>query len=192
MTRVLANSRKPSGYHSFVFLPTTYIYSVRVNIFELWSNSSFCVMQSRVHESWARFLGSTHEDRLMYALSDCFGTFPFPQEFESLSSLELVGREYYDLRGGLMIRADEGLTKTYNRFHDPNEESPEIRRLRELHDAMDRAVLDAYGWHDIKPVSEFFPEFDNESEDPTARPKRMKYLYRGPEKIHDEVLARLL
>ena len=37
------------------------------------------------------------------------------------------------------------MTRTYNRFHDPNEDDPEIGRLRELHAAMDRAVLDAYG-----------------------------------------------
>jgi hypothetical protein len=44
-----------------------------------------------------------------------------------------------------MIDASKGLTKTYNRFHDSKERSPEIRRLRELHSAMDRAVLSSYG-----------------------------------------------
>ena len=33
-----------------------------------------------------------------------------------------------------MIRNDEGLTKTYNRFHDPYEDDSGIVRLRELHD----------------------------------------------------------
>jgi hypothetical protein len=32
-----------------------------------------------------------------------------------------------------MVRNNEGLTKTYNRFHDPNETSPDILTLRELH-----------------------------------------------------------
>ena len=48
-----------------------------------------------------------------------------------------------------MVRNDEGLTKTYNRFHDPDENDPDILKLRELHAAMDRAVLAAYGWTDI-------------------------------------------
>ena len=92
-----------------------------------------------------------------------------------------------------MVRNNEGLTKTYNRFHDPNEDSPDIVRLRELHAAMDRAVLDAYGWHDIQPVCEFIPEFDDEEdEDENGRPKKKKYRYKWPEAIHDEVLARLL
>ena len=34
-----------------------------------------------------------------------------------------------------MIRNDEGLTKTYNRFHDPDERRPDIVELRRLHDA---------------------------------------------------------
>ena len=42
-----------------------------------------------------------------------------------------------------MVRNDEGLTRTYNRFHDPEERDPEMLKLRELHAAMDRAVLDA-------------------------------------------------
>ena len=32
-----------------------------------------------------------------------------------------------------MVRNNEGLTKTYNRFHDPDERNPEILKLRELH-----------------------------------------------------------
>ena len=47
-----------------------------------------------------------------------------------------------------MVENDEGLTKTYNRFHDPDEGSAAIARLRELHAEMDRAVLGAYGWSD--------------------------------------------
>jgi len=33
--------------------------------------------------------------------------------------------------------------------------SPEIKKLRKLHAAMDRAVLDASGWTDLKPTCEF-------------------------------------
>ena len=36
-----------------------------------------------------------------------------------------------------------------NRFHDPAERSPDIVKLRELHAAMDQAVLEAYGWHEL-------------------------------------------
>ena len=41
-----------------------------------------------------------------------------------------------------MVRNNEGMTRTYNRFHDPYENDPDISRLREPHAAMDRAILD--------------------------------------------------
>lgn len=49
-----------------------------------------------------------------------------------------------------MIRSDEGLTKTYNRVHNPDDDSPGIPELRELHVALDLAVRDAYGWSDLE------------------------------------------
>ena len=52
-----------------------------------------------------------------------------------------------------MVRNNEGLTKTYNRFHDPNESDTDIVKLRELHAAMDRVVLDAYGWNEIPTIA---------------------------------------
>jgi hypothetical protein len=41
------------------------------------------------------------------------------------------------------------LTKTYNRFHDPDETSADIQKLRQLHVEMDNAVAAAYGWTDL-------------------------------------------
>lgn len=159
------------------------------------SLSCFAVLQSRSHEVWARFFGSSLEDRLRYTPSDCFETFPFPAGDETNSTLEQAGHTYYNFRADLMVRNNEGLTKTYNRFHNPNERSPDINKLRELHDAMDRAVLDAYGWSDIRPVCEFFPEFeedDDTEEQESGRTRAKRYRYRWPDDIHDEVLARLL
>ena len=89
-----------------------------------------------------------------------------------------------------MVRNDEGLTKTYNRFHDPDEIDPDIVKLRELHAAMDRAVLDAYGWTDIPTDCEFLLDYEIDEEEWGRRKK--PYRYRWPEAIHDEVLARLL
>jgi hypothetical protein len=43
----------------------------------------------------------------------------------------------------------EGLTKTYNRFHDCDETAKDIQKLRDLHVEMDQAVAAAYGWDDL-------------------------------------------
>lgn len=91
-----------------------------------------------------------------------------------------------------MVSNDQGLTETYNRFHDPDEESEGIAQLRARHAAMDRAVLDAYGWTDLEPSCEFLLEYEAaEGEDGGGR-KKKPWRYRWPDAMRDEVLARLL
>jgi hypothetical protein len=137
------------------------------------------------------------KDDLRYTPSDCFDTFPFPENFETNPALEAAGQTYYEFRAALMVKNNEGLTKTYNRFHDPYETSPEIAKLRDLHAAMDRAVLDAYGWTDLKPTCEFLLDYEDEEDDEeesgsTGRPRKKPWRYRWPDDVRDEVLARLL
>jgi hypothetical protein len=93
-----------------------------------------------------------------------------------------------------MAKNDEGLTQTSNRFHDRGVQAPEIAKLRELHAAMDRAVLDAYGWTDIQPTCEFLLDYEEPDDDEEAhgKPARKPWRYRWPDDVHDEVLARLL
>ena len=191
------------GAHlSFVFLSPRLVANNKLNVMPLTSWSVFCVLQTRPHEIWARFFSSTLKDDLAYTPTDCFETFPFPKGFETNPALESAGKEYYEYRAALMVRNNEGLTKTYNRFHDPEEHSPDILRLRELHASMDRAVLDAYGWTDLHPTCEFildYEEEEDEDETPTrgrgrgeGRGRKKPWRYRWPDDFRDEVLARLL
>jgi len=180
-------------YAGFTFLPPGMIFSEQLVVFALQSDISFCMLQSRIHEIWARFLASSMKDDLRYTPSDCFETFPFPEHFETNERLEAVGKAYYDFRAQLMIASNEGLTKIYNRFHDPNERSPEIQKLRGLHNAMDRAVLDAYGWTDLVPTCEFLLDYEeDEDEDDSSSRRKKPWRYRWPDDFRDEVLARLL
>ena len=89
------------------------------------------------------------KDDLRDTPSDCFETFRFPAGWKTHPALEAANKAYYEYRTALMVENDEGMTRTYNRFHDIDETDPRIVELRELHAAMDRAVLDAYGWTDI-------------------------------------------
>ena len=102
----------------------------------------------------------------------------------------MVQALHNDFRAALMVRNNEGLTKTYNRFHDPDERDPEILKLRELHAAMDRAVLDAYGWADIPTACDFLLDYEIDEEERGT--KKKPYRYRWPDPVRDEVLARLL
>ncbi|MHC5734911.1 Eco57I restriction-modification methylase domain-containing protein [Nostoc sp.] len=193
LERVLVISRV-TEHPGFTFLPAGTVYSERLTVFGDSRYCFFSLMQSRIHEIWARFFGSTLEDRLMYAPSDCFQTFPFPENWEINPALETIGKEYYEYRAALMVRNNQGLTDTYNRFHDPDEYDPEILKLRELHTAMDKAVLDAYGWSDVPTDCDFILDYEEEedTENNSGRQKKKPWRYRWREEIHDEVLARLL
>ena len=159
-------------------------------VFPFQTYAAFCSLQSRPHEIWARFLGSSMKDDLRYTPSDCFETFPFPERWGTQPDLERAGTDYYDYRADLMVRRNEGLTRAYNRFHDPDEADPDIARLRDLHTAMDRAVLDAYGWTDIPTDCDFLLDYEIDEE--TWGRRRKPYRYRWPDEVRDEVLSRLL
>ena len=189
LERVLVNSQVSSTIQ-FAFLPPDMVYSHALNVYPLHTYAAFCALQSRPHEVWARFFGSTMKDDLRYTPSDCFETFPFPLDWAGNPTLDVAGQAYYEFRASLMVRNDEGLTKTYNRFHDPYENDPQIATLRELHAAMDHAVLDAYGWTDIPTDCEFLLDYEINEEEWGNRKK--PYRYRWPDDVRDEVLARLL
>ncbi|MYK91451.1 MAG: hypothetical protein F4026_04770 [Synechococcus sp. SB0669_bin_8] len=64
-----------------------------------------------------------------------------------------------------MVNNNEGLTTTYNRFHDPEETDSQIMELRRLHSEMDQAVLNAYGWHDVPTTCGFGLDYLDPDED---------------------------
>jgi hypothetical protein len=127
------------------------------------------------------------KDDLRYTPSDCFRTFPFPERFETDATLEATGEAYHAFRAELMINCDEGLTKTYNRFHARGENASDIARLRVLHTGLDASVLRAYGWDDL--ADRAAPKFIEQEADDGKKPKtRLDW----PAEFKDEVLAKLL
>jgi hypothetical protein len=189
MSRTLACSQT-SKYITFAFLPSNLIFSQKLNILLLESWTAFALLQSRAHEEWALFFGSTMKDDPVYTPSDCFETFPFPENWETDRTVDAAGKSYYEFRSALMLKNEEGLTKIYNRFHDPDERNPEIVKLRELHADMDSAVIDAYGWSDIPTDCEFLLDYEIDEEE--WGQKKKPYRYRWPDEVRDEMLARLL
>jgi hypothetical protein len=192
MERVLAVTCGASPYANFTFLPQRFVFANSLAVFPLRSYAAFAALQGRPHEHWARFFGSSMKDDLRYTPSDCFETFPFPEGWQTNAALEAAGKAYYEFRAQLMIDTNLGLTKTYNHFHsdDPKLVTPEIWRLRELHAAMDRAVLDAYGWSDIPTACELIPDYLETDDEGNETPASNRY--RWPDAVRDEVLARLL
>ena len=131
------------------------------------------LLSSRVHEAWALAQGGTLEDRPRYNKSRCFETFPFPANDTGLTpelrqriaalaeqidahrkrqqaahaGLTLTGmynvleilRQAQDERGG--AQPARALTAKEKTIH----EQGLVSVLRELHDELDTAVLQAYG-----------------------------------------------
>lgn len=163
------------------------VFSHTSAIFAFDDFATFAILQSRVHEVWSRVFASSLGDGLRYTPSDCFETFPLPPGYTDAPALEAAGQAYHDHRAALMIARDQGMTPTYNRFHDARDEAADIVGLRRRHAAMDDAVLRAYGWDDL--AERAAPVFlDDASED--------DHQYRGrlfwPAAFRDELLARLL
>ena len=160
---VLAISRVGSSV-SFAFMRAKSVFAESLVIFPFDEMGFLAVLQGRTHEWWARFFASSMKDDLRYSPSDCFETFPFPATLLDANandhatqrqSLEAIGERYHQFRAELMITNNEGLTSTYNRFHDPAETSPDLLELRRLHGEMDQAVLHAYGWSDVPTACGF-------------------------------------
>uniref|UniRef100_B8HYW6 site-specific DNA-methyltransferase (adenine-specific) n=1 Tax=Cyanothece sp. (strain PCC 7425 / ATCC 29141) TaxID=395961 RepID=B8HYW6_CYAP4 len=116
--------------------------------------SFFCFLASSLHYWWVIKYGTPMRTDARYSVTRCFETFPFPTSDASalsikFSILDTIGETYYTERQAVMLERQEGLTKTYNRFHDPNESASDIEKLRLLHIEMDQAVAAAYGWQDL-------------------------------------------
>jgi hypothetical protein len=135
-----------SKHHGFAFVKTGIVFdqTAPVYVFDGWA--TFALLQSDLNNKWALEHGASLETRPRYTPSDVFETFPFPS---STFDLEEIGEKYYTHRQSIMLSHQEGLTKTYNRFHNPDETAADIQQLRELHVEMDNAVAAAYGWQDI-------------------------------------------
>ncbi len=145
MNRVLVRAQV-SHTHAPVFLKPGIVFSNMVVILALESDNEFSIVQSLIHEVWVNEYSSSLKKDQRYTPSDCFETFPFPTNMDGLDDL---GKRYYELRQSIMLVRQEGLTKTYNCFHDPHETAGDIMQLRALHKEMDEAVAQAYGWDDL-------------------------------------------
>ena len=103
-------------------------------------------LSSALHYWWAITYGSTIKADLSYAATDIFETLPLP---DVNSELRQLGVQLDTFRRELMLARQAGLTTTYNLVHDPKCVNRDIADLRDIHRAIDVAVVCAYGWTDL-------------------------------------------
>ena len=149
----------------FIAVPADTICDSTTVMFALEDFVGLGVLSSRIHIIWALEaggrLGVGNDPR--YNKTRCFETFPFPEANETQKATirdlaerldahrkrqqeqhpELTLTGMYNVLEKL--RAEEPLTAKEKTIH----EQGLVSVLRELHDDLDRAVFDAYGWNDL-------------------------------------------
>ncbi len=126
------------------------------------------VLSSRVHEAWALAAGALMGvgNTPRYSKSRCFDPFPFPDATEAQKArirdlAERLDAHRKDAQGrGVTItgmynllaklRAGEAFTAKEREQH----EAAQTEILRQLHDELDAAVTEAYGWPADLPEAE--------------------------------------
>ena len=184
---------------SFSAMPTDFVYSDALYVFTTDRWDLFTVVQSTLHEVWARKYSGSLETRLRYSPSDCFVTFAFPAGLWQTadSGLAELGERYHKHRKELMQSLWLGLTKVYNLFHARDLSSEMVARvstaaagfealldLRRLHVELDLAVRDAYGWQDLDLEHGFY--------EVETLPENDRVRYTISPAARREVLRRLL
>lgn len=135
-----------SKYWGAAWLSPGHVFADKVVVFALKEPASFGILNSCFHTEWAEKTSSRLKDDPNYNLAKTFETFPFPQ---TLVGLDSPAERMHECRREITQTRQEGLTKTYNRFHDVRDKSDDIARLRALHVELDQAVAAAYGWSDL-------------------------------------------
>ncbi len=129
------------------------------------------VLSSRIHVTWALAAGGTLEDRPRYNNSVCFDPFPFPnptpdrkQKIRELGERldahrKRVQAQHPDVTITAMynllekIRAGEELTEKDREFNN----KALVSTLKQIHDELDAAVFEVYGWEDLISPSPLTP-----------------------------------
>jgi SAM-dependent methyltransferase len=111
-------------------------------VFALEDDYSLGILQSAVHIAWFRERGSRLKADLSYARRSVFDTFPWPQAPDQ-QAVDRVVEVVAELLAFRAERMAQGITvgRQYDSLRAPGRS-----RLRDLHAALDGAVLGAYGF----------------------------------------------
>ena len=157
-----------SKHRFFVFLDVSILPDDALMIIATDDAQCLGVLSSRTHVAWALAAGSTLEDRPRYIKSRCFEPFPFPtatadqqsrirdlaEELDAHRNRQQAQHADLTLTGMYNVleklKSGEALTAKEQKIHADGL----VSVLKTLHDQIDLAVLDAYGWSDLAPLIE--------------------------------------
>ncbi|AXL92320.1 hypothetical protein C4J65_31550 [Streptomyces sp. CB09001] len=140
-----------------VMVPTGQVLSHRLGVFASDDTALLALLSSAPHFWWTLDRTSTLETRINYSLSDVVETLGRPTPTERLRK---AGALLDTHRRMLMLARTMGLTDTYNLVHDPDCQDEGIVELRSIHEEIDQATVEAYGWSDLQDGSGQTPPID--------------------------------
>ena len=117
-----------------------------LGVFATDDTGMLALLSSSPHYWWAISRASTMKGDLRYTPTDVFETLPLPDLTPDMRDL---GTRLDTFRRNLMLARQSGLTTTYNLVHDPKCTDADIAALRDIHCAIDEAVVTVYGWTDL-------------------------------------------
>ena len=129
-----------------VRIPSHPVFDQTCIVFTRGDFSSLAMLSSNVHLTWVMRYTTPMRTDLRYLPSSVFVTLPLP---DLNPGLEALGQHLDMFRRDLMQSRAWGLTRTYNQVHDPDNHDQAIQELRDIHVAIDEAVMRAYGWDDL-------------------------------------------
>ncbi|MFE5171181.1 Eco57I restriction-modification methylase domain-containing protein [Streptomyces sp. NPDC056634] len=136
--------------HSKAVMPvltsTGPVFSEATVVFASEEPGLLAILSSALHYWWALDRAGTIKGDLRYAPTDVFETLVNPPLTDVLRT---AGTTLHTHRRDLMLARNIGLTATYNLVHDEACQDPDIVELRQIHTEIDRATIEAYGWHDL-------------------------------------------
>jgi hypothetical protein len=106
------------------------------------------LLSSTLHRQWVDRYCSTIKSDVRYTPSSGFATYPLP---DSLERIRQEADALYSWREEIMVSQGWGITDVYGKYHDENCDERDVVELRDRHIGLERAVLAAYGWHDVDP-----------------------------------------
>ena len=141
-----------SKYLVMAVLPVGMCYAKELGVIPSDRRDVFAVYQSDIHDIWARRNSSTLYTTMRYSFSDALRTFPVPSSILSEcedACLASVGEEYRCKRQAICNQMELGLTSFYNMIHSPTINDDAISRFRDVIIALNKKILQSYGWGDI-------------------------------------------
>ncbi|MFC9951580.1 Eco57I restriction-modification methylase domain-containing protein [Streptomyces prasinus] len=140
-----------------VLVQTGQVFTHALGVFTSGDLALLALLSSAPHYWWAIDRASTMKGDLRYTTTDIFETLVRPPLTEALRT---AGTTLHTHRRELMLARSAGLTTTYNLVHDPACQDEDIVELRHIHEEIDKATLEAYGWYDLLDESGQTPPAD--------------------------------